>query len=412
MRGSWPLLAAITVVWGLVWFTTQAITDTPLGATASIAIGWLLTLLVVWGYASAMRGPRALGRLSAGSFDAGSQSGEALAIVNSTLPYLRDGLNEHTASRSARILLPLTGGASVAIADTNGILGTAGHGDRQGLAVAGKRAVETGLNIRNATDNGVEVAIPLRVEEDVVGSLVVSYNGEETPQMGQLDSVANLLSIHLEMADLTQRAQAAADAKLDALRAQINPHFLFNTLNTIASKSRTNPDEARQLLQRLADFFRYAIDQKSQYAEFAHEYFFVRTYLSLEKARFDSRLNLHYDVEPQVLPTRVPVLTIQPLVENAVKHGLAAKAGGGTVTLRARVDPLAGAIKIQVKDDGVGMEPDVLRSVVDGTYRSERGGVALRNIHQRLDGLYGPRYRFDIRSSPSRGTKVELELPI
>jgi two-component system LytT family sensor kinase len=113
-----------------------------------------------------------------------------------------------------------------------------------------------------------------------------------------------------------------------------------------------------------------------------------------------------------VLPTRVPVLTIQPLVENAVKHGLAAKAGGGTVSLRARVDPLAGAIKIQVKDDGVGMEPDVLRAVVDGTYRSDSGGVALRNIHQRLDGLYGPRYRFDIRSSPSKGTRVELELPI
>jgi two-component system LytT family sensor kinase len=412
MRGSWPLLAAITAVWGLVWFCTQAITDNPLGATASIAIGWVLTLLVVWGYASAMRGPRALGRLSAGSLDSGSGSDGALAIVNSTLPYLRDGLNEHTASRSARILLPLTGGSSVAIADTTGVLGTAGAANRHELATVGRRAVDTGLSIRNATEDGVEVAIPLRVEDDVVGSLVVAYDGEHKPQMGQLDSVANLLSIHLEMADLTQRAQAAADAKLDALRAQINPHFLFNTLNTIASKSRTNPDEARQLLQRLADFFRYAIDQKSQFAEFAHEYFFVRTYLSLEKARFDTRLNLHYDVEPQVLPTRVPVLTIQPLVENAVKHGLAAKAGGGTVSLRARVDPLAGAIKIQVKDDGVGMEPDVLRAVVDGTYRSDSGGVALRNIHQRLDGLYGPRYRFDIRSSPSKGTRVELELPI
>lgn len=411
MRGSWPLLAAITGVWAVVWVTTQAITDTPLGATSSILIGWFLTLLVVIGYPSAMRGPRALGRLSAGSLDDGPD--QALAIVNTTLPYLRDGLNEETALRSARVLLPLTGGSSVAIADTTGLLGIAGKRDRDGaLAAAGRQAVEVGVRVRNITDDGLEVAIPLRVDDDVVGSLAITYDQGQVPQMRQLDNVASLLSIHLEMAELTQRAQAAADAKLDALRAQINPHFLFNTLNTIASKSRTNPDEARQLLQRLADFFRYTIDQKSQFAEFAHEYFFVRTYLSLEKARFDTRLNLHYDVEPQVLPTRVPVLTIQPLLENAVKHGLAAKAGGGTVSLRARVDPLAGAIKIQVKDDGVGMEPDVLRAVVDGTYKSDQGGVALRNIHQRLDGLYGPRYRFDIRSSPSKGTTVELELPV
>ncbi len=411
MRGSWPLLAAITAVWAVVWVTTQAITDTPLGATASIVIGWFLTLLVVIGYPSAMRGPRALGRLSARSHDEGPDKG--LAIVNTTLPYLRDGLNEETALRSARVLLPLTGGSSVAIADTTGLLGIAGKRDRDdALAAAGRQAVEVGVRVRTPTDDGLDVAIPLRVDDDVVGSLAITYDDGQVPQMRQLDNVASLLSIHLEMAELTQRAQAAADAKLDALRAQINPHFLFNTLNTIASKSRTNPDEARQLLQRLADFFRYTIDQKSQFAEFAHEYFFVRTYLSLEKARFDNRLHLHYDVEPQVLPTRVPVLTIQPLLENAVKHGLAAKAGGGTVSLRARVDPLAGAIKIQVKDDGVGMEPEVLRAVVDGTYKSDKGGVALRNIHQRLDGLYGPRYRFDIRSSPSKGTTVDLELPV
>ncbi len=412
MKGLWPLLVAITAVWTVVWVSTQLITDTPLGGTPTVAIGLVVTLIVVSGYPSTIRGPRAFGRLSAGSLD--EDSGQALAIVNSTLPYLRHGLTEETASRSARILLPLTGGASVAISDTDRVLGSAGRRRPSGgeLGEAGSRSVETGTTVERVTDDGCEVAIPLRVEEDVVGALLIGFDQGAEPQTRQLDGVANLVSLHLEMADLTQRAQAAADARLDALRAQINPHFLFNTLNTIASKSRTNPDEARQLLQRLADFFRYAIEQQGQYAEFAHEYFFVRTYLSLEKARFDDRLHLHYDVEPQVLPASVPVLTIQPLVENAVKHGLAAKPGGGTISLKARVDPLAGAIKIQVKDDGVGMEADVLRRVVDGTYRSDDGGVALRNIHQRLDGLYGPRYRFDIRSSPGKGTRVELELPM
>jgi len=400
------------MVWAVVWGTTQTITDRPLQTGPTVAIGVLATLLVVGGYPSAIRGPRRFGFLSAGTLEA--PPGDALAIVNRTLPYLRDGLTEQTASRSARILLPMTRGVSVAITDTTHVLGSAGrrHFQSGELTDASRRSFETNMTVTERSDDITEVAVPLRAEEDVVGALVVLFDNEDVPQIGQLESVAGLLSLHLEMADLTQKAQYAADARLDALRAQINPHFLFNTLNTIASKSRTDPDEARQLLQRLADFFRYAIEQENQFAEFAHEYFFVRTYLSLEKARFEERLNLHYDVDPQVLPAQVPVLTIQPLVENAVKHGLATKQGGGTISLKARVDPLASSIKILVKDDGIGMESHVLRKVVAGTYHSDRGGVALQNIHQRLEGLYGNRYRFDIRSSPGKGTKVELELPL
>ncbi len=416
MKGSWPLLLAVSAVWAVVWVATQMTTDTPLATGPTVAIGLVVTLIAVWGYPSAMRGPRAFGRLSAGALNRPQRN--ALEIVNRTLPYLRDGLNKQTASRSARLLLPLTGGSSVLITDTMSILGSAGRrrvsdSDSQALPDVSATMFASGSVSTLRVLGQTEVSVPLLVEEDVVGALVVTYEPGETPQTAHLASIANLLSLHLEVAELTQRAQHTADARLDALRAQINPHFLFNILNTIASKSRTNPDEARQLLQRLADFFRYAIDQENQFAEFAHEYFFVRTYLSLEKARFEERLNLHYDVDPQILPAQVPVLTIQPLVENAVKHGLASKTGGGTVSLKARVDPLAGSIKIEVKDDGVGMEADILRDVVDGSYSSSgQGGVALRNIHQRLDGLYGTRYRFDIRSSPGKGTKVELELPL
>ena len=412
MKGSWPLLAAITAVWAVVWVGTQMVTAGPLETGPTVAIGVVVTLLVVWGYPSAMRGPRRLGRLSATTIE--SQPGDALAIVNRTLPYLRDGLTERTASRSAQILLPLTGGTAVAITDTENVLGSAGR--EQSLDPMGetsKRAVEQSRTVTRATDDGVEVASPLKVENDVVGSLVVRFDNGRAPSVSQLDSIASLVSLHLDVADLTNKAQQAADAKLQALRAQINPHFLFNTLNTIASKSRTDPDETRQLLQRLADFFRYAVQQESQFAEFAHEYFFVRTYLSLEKARYEDRLQLHYDVDPQILPAKVPVLTIQPLIENAVKHGLAPKEGGGTVSLKARVDPLASSMKIQVRDDGLGMDPDLLRELVNGTYRSSTGGgIALHNIHDRLEALYGARYRLEIRSSPGKGTRVELDLPL
>lgn len=405
------MLAVITGVWAAVWVGTQMVTASPLETGPTVAIGVVLTLLVVVGYPSAMRGPRRLGWTSSAGRD--KQSGDALEIVNRTLPYLRDGLTEHTASRSAKILLPLTGGTEVAITDTVNVLGSAGT-DRSALLLGdtSRRAFEHGRTVSSRIEGGIEVASPLLVEDNVVGSMLVRYAGDRTPSFNQLEGIASLVSLHLEVADLTNKAQQAADAKLQALRAQINPHFLFNTLNTIASKSRTDPDETRQLLQRLADFFRYAVQQESQFAEFAHEYFFVRTYLSLEKARFEDRLNLHYDVDPQVLPAKVPVLMIQPLVENAVKHGLAPKAGGGTVSLKARVDPLASSMKIQVRDDGLGMEPDLLKEVVSGTFRSQSGGIALHNIHDRLEELYGSRYRFDIRSSPNSGTRVELDLPL
>jgi two-component system LytT family sensor kinase len=222
------------------------------------------------------------------------------------------------------------------------------------------------------------------------------------------------LALHLEMAELDREAQLAADARLDALRAQINPHFLFNTLNTIASKARTDPDAARQLLLRLADFFRYSIRQDGQFAEFAQEYFFVRTYLALEQARFGDRLKVRYDIDPQVLGAQVPVLVIQPLVENAVRHGLTSAGAGGTVTLRARVDPLVRATAITVQDDGTGMDADTLGRVVRGEAHagSAGGGIGLANISQRLDNLFADQYRFDVRSRPGGGTTVELRVPL
>ncbi len=413
MKGSLPLLAVISVVWALVYAGTQIFPATPLQTAPTILVGVLLTLLVVAGYPSAMRGPRRLGRFSGSPIE--SPAGPSLEVVGRTLPHLRDGLNRQTATRSARVLLPVTGGTQVAITDTSEVLGSAG--DRQGTNELGKtsqRALELGRTVIEGVEQAVEVAAPLIVADRTVGSMLVRYpKGGRRLSVEQVESVASLVSLHLELADLTGQAQTAADARLQALRAQINPHFLFNTLNTIAAKTRTDPDETRQLLQRLADFFRYSIQQEGQFAEFGHEYFFVRTYLSLEKARYEERLNLHYDVDPQVLRARVPVLTIQPLVENAVKHGLAPKSTGGTVALKARVDPLGGSIKIQVRDDGMGMEADVLRQVVAGRPpTSSSGGVALRNIHERLEGLYGPRYRFDVRSSPGKGTRVELDLPL
>ncbi len=416
MKGSRPLLAAITLVWAVVWLFTQVIVSTPLSTTPTILIGVAATLLAVWGYQTTIRGPRRLGGISTASLE--HPSGDPLMLVNRTLPYLRNGLTGEAADRTAKHLLPLTGGHSVQITDTEHVLGTAGNHGQNGssaeqLSDQSLQALYLGKTIRRPISGGHRVATPLRLNDQTIGTIAVDYLPDDEPPLDRMEAVANLVTLHVEIAELTEKAQLAADARLDALRAQINPHFLFNTLNTIAAKARTDPNEARRLLQRLADFFRYATQQEGQFAEFAHEYFFVRTYLSLEQARFDERLHVRYDIDPQVLAAQIPVLMIQPLVENAVKHGLAPKPGGGTLNLRARVDPLAGAIRIDVRDDGVGMDRATLAQVADGSHvASSSSGVGLRNIHERLQRLYGARYHLDIRSTPQKGTRIELELPL
>jgi len=432
MKGSAPLLGAVILIWLMVWLFTQTLPTTALATAPTVAIGVAATLAAVWGYPSVIRGPRRRAGLSAVSVS--DVTGDPLTQVSRSLPHLRDGLTEETAARTANVLLPLTGGRMVEITDRDRVLGAsqangrngaiAGAGQRSATAVNIGGASSVGRNIGAASRAAIErveqtikgssqgqvVATPLKLGSDVLGSLVVTYDRSDELPLERLHALGELVSLYLEISELGQHDQRVADAELEALRAQINPHFLFNTLNTIASKNRTNPDEARQLLQRLSDFFRYSTQQQGQFAEFAHEYFFVRTYLSLEQARFSDRLTVHYDIDPQVLPAQVPVLTIQPLVENAVKHGIAPKPKGGTVSLKARVDPLAGSIRISVRDDGIGMDSDYLTAAVKGT--TERTGVGLRNIHQRLDHLYGDRYSIEIHSSPNRGTRIDLELPL
>jgi two-component system LytT family sensor kinase len=383
-----------------------------------------ITVPLILGYPSALRGPRSRRR----------GGGAAIVAMGRPLPYLRQGLTAEAATRTARALRPLVGDGrcAVAITDRAEVLGWDGPGAHHhgaGQPLAGPLLAATTATRPQALDAGGcclgcddaecpvgdGVAVPLVVRDRPVGSLVVlARPGCPVPDTGQVTGVAGLLALHLEMAELDREAQLAADARLDALRAQINPHFLFNTLNTIASKARTDPDAARQLLLRLADFFRYSIRQDGQFAEFAQEYFFVRTYLALEQARFGDRLKVRYDIDPQVLGAQVPVLVIQPLVENAVRHGLTSAGAGGTVTLRARVDPLVRATAITVQDDGTGMDADTLGRVVRGEAHagSAGGGIGLANISQRLDNLFADQYRFDVRSRPGGGTTVELRVPL
>jgi LytS/YehU family sensor histidine kinase len=408
------LVVVITAVWILVGLVSQQLADPPLAPGLTITAGVIITDALVLGYASTLRGPRTRRRRGLLDPPPGAET-------------IQDGLTRDAARRTVELLRPLLGGDAVAITDRNSMLAFAGpgrdhHAEGTALRTSAREEVfATGETVTVSGGLGCSVPgcplrsatiAPLRVRDATVGTVTVYRTVPSPPDPDLVASVAGILSLTLDLADLQAEARRSADARLEALRAQINPHFLFNTLNTIASRVRTDPEEARQLLVRLADFFRYAVRQHGQTAEFAQEYAFVRTYLTLEQARFGDRLHIDLDVDPQVLGVEVPVLVIQPLVENAVKHGVAAKVGRGRVTLRARVDPLARVIEVSVRDDGVGMDPELLDSAVRGPSPGAEHGIGLSNIAERLQLLYGERHEMSVRSAPGDGTTVRLRLPM
>lgn len=422
------LAVAVTVLWALVLLVGQVLADPPLSTLVTVTIGVVLTNAAVLGYGSVLRGPRQRRRRGRRRTWAADRSVPALGTAGQ-LPYLRDGLTSEAAIRTVQLLQPLIGGDAVAITDLERMLAFVGPGadhhgpgyalrapEREHVIATGEPVTLVGRDRINCDDPSCPlssaVIAPLRVNDAVAGTVSVYRTDEQPPTRDVVEGMAGILSLHLELAELEARSRLGADARLEALRAQINPHFLFNTLNTIASKVRTDPEEGRALLVRLADFFRYAIRQHGQYAEFAQEFFFVRTYVSLEQARFGDNLQAVFDVDPQVLAVEVPVLVIQPLVENAIKHGLSRKVGRGTVILRARVDLVAREVDITVRDDGVGMDAATLQAVLEGRRRTDASGVGVSNISERLGLLYGERAEMDVRSRPEDGTTVRLRLPM
>ena len=212
---------------------------------------------------------------------------------------------------------------------------------------------------------------------------------------------ARVLTLQTRERELTE---LAATAQLAALRAQMNPHFLFNSLNSIAQLIHTDPDKAEACVERLAEMFRYVLRRAEQeFVPLAEELEMAAAYLEIERARFGERLRVETLVDPKSLQQAIPNLTIQPLVENAVKHGLSLKMGTGTVRIEAEVGN--GILTLTVGDDGLGMPGPALERVYER-------GVGLRNLRDRLARLYGMGHLPEITSAPGTGTCVRLRLPI
>lgn len=214
--------------------------------------------------------------------------------------------------------------------------------------------------------------------------------------------VWNALRIELK---LEEQKRLLLEARLDALQRQINPHFLFNTLNSIASAVRSQPELAREMTVKLANILRALLKDHDTFVPLSEELKFTDDYLDIEVARFGAdKLRVAKDIDPHTLDVLVPSILLQPLIENSIKHGLEPRLHGGTVTLRSRLN--GDRVQIEVADDGVGMGGRPVSML-----RRTGAGIGMRNVQERLEVLYGERARFDVVSNPGRGTLVSIEIP-
>lgn len=353
-------------------------------------------------------------------------------IANETLPYLRRGLNEQNAESIALIIQEIAQVAAVSITDIEKQLAYLGVGCDQHhpgdriLTQATREVICTGTYkiVRtqkelNCPRQGVcdcplaaAVIVPLLCQGKVVGTMKLyeTKDGQISSDLIRLAiGMAQLLGIQIELAELDHQAKLAAEAQLNALQAQINPHFLFNVLNTIIATSRTNPNRTRRLLIHLAEFFRKALKTNGTLISLQEEMKFVNTYLILEKARFGRKLQVKGEIPENLLKAAIPRLSIQPLVENAVKHGITAKLGNGIVSIT--VEHREKELYIYIQDDGVGIRPERLLDVLKPGVGSGNG-VGMANVHERMKGYYGEEYGLRIQSEPGVGTIVTMHLPL
>jgi len=214
--------------------------------------------------------------------------------------------------------------------------------------------------------------------------------------------VWNALRIELK---LEEQKRLVLEARFDALQRQINPHFLFNTLNSIASLVRRRPDQAREMIVKLANLLRGLLKDHGTYVPLREELSFTDDYLDIEVVRFGiEKLRVVKELQPESLNVLVPSILLQPLIENSIKYGLEPRIQGGTITIRSRIQ--GEMLIVEVEDDGVGI---VLKP--ESALRRQGAGIGMQNVRERLEVLYGSRARFTVVSRPGRGTLVSIEVP-
>jgi two-component system LytT family sensor kinase len=377
--------------------------DSPLLTAAAVAVIALAIAVVVGVGLKVLRSFRELGtdaeRATYNTLHAASRAGQ----------HLRTGLNPAGAAKAGRQLRALLGCDALAITDTAGVLAWDGAGEelKPLLMDLAADVLAGGSSSVRTVGTLAAVIAPIKAGARVVGVVAAFAPSAGAGLVRATGEVADWVAVQVELAELDASRTLLMEAEVRALRAQISPHFIYNSLNAIASFINTDPARARELVVEFADFTRYSFRRHGDFTTLAEELRCIDRYLLLERARFGDRVQVSLRIAPEVLSTVIPFLSLQPLVENAVRHGLEAKEGPGHISITAN-DSGAFA-EVTIEDDGVGMDPAQLQSMLAG--HSDGDHVGLRNVDARLRQVYGDEHGLVIETAPGEGTLITMRVP-
>ena len=351
---------------------------------------------------------------------AGNQAKLALEIANKTLPYFRETEN---LSEVCKIIASSLGAKATVITDKKDIIAgfSFDKADITRTAIRSnntREVLKTGEVMLVIKDNDeiIEdflyisphikscIILPLKEKNDISGTLKIFFDtAEKITEKNRylMIGLSHLISTQMEISKVENLMSLLKYSELKALQSQINPHFLFNVLNTMASLIRTNPEKAREVTIDLSSYLRYNLDNNVKSVELIKELNQIDNYIKIEKARFGDKLNIIYDVDESLYNFQIPSLIIQPLVENSIKHGILKKKENGCVKII--VKKIDKDIEVIIEDDGVGIE----QTVIDNLDKQIKENIGLRNVHQRLKLLYGEGLNI---KKLEQGTRIEFKI--
>lgn len=348
-------------------------------------------------------------------------SARALKVADRTLGILSKGFTPQSACELVKIIRKETGVGAVGITDRDKILAFDGLGKdhhQPGTPVSSEHTLQAirgnqvfyadGVNTPFACPRspdcplGSALVIPLRVEQEVIGTLILFEPKNKlflnlNRSLGE--GLANLLSDQLLRSRYAEQKNLLIQSELKLIQAQVNPHFLFNALNTIIAVVRIDADRARDLLLHLSNFFRKNLKRSGDLVSLEEELDHVQSYLKIEKARFGERLKVVTEADPSLLSLKLPTFTLQPIIENAIKHGISNLMEGGRVTITAqRVNDNA---EIVIEDNA-------------GTYcdKLSSDGLGMNIVDKRIKNLFGADYGVEMTCIPEQATRVLIRIPL
>ncbi|EEU31602.1 sensor histidine kinase (plasmid) [Fusobacterium vincentii] len=351
---------------------------------------------------------------------AGRQAKLALEIANKTLPHFRETEN---LSEVCKIIAEDLGAKATVITNKKEII--AGFSfDKDKIKKADiksnntRKVLKTGetMLVIKEDDEIIEdfldisphikscIILPLKEKNDISGTLKIFFDTAEKitdKNRYLMIGLSHLISTQMEISKVENLISLLKYSELKALQSQINPHFLFNVLNTMTSLIRTNPEKAREVTIDLSNYLRYNLDNNVKSVELIKELNQINTYIKIEKVRFGDKLNIIYDVDESLYNFQIPSLIIQPLVENSIKHGILKKRDNGCVKII--IKKIGKDIEVIIEDDGIGIE----QTIIDNLDKQIKENIGLKNVHQRLKLLYGEGLNI---KKLEQGTRIKFKI--